>query len=340
MQKIYRPVTNNVLAYGVRCAARMIHLQEVTKDFAAWRARLRRRHIFALDGISLDVPAGTAMGIVGPNGAGKSTLLRLLLGYLRPTRGAVRIGGLSPRAYAERHGIGYVPERVAVPPRWSVRQALRAYAALGEVEPASERVDDGLRRMGLVDVADRQAGALSKGNLQRLAIAQALLGDRAVMILDEPTDGLDPQWTARLRDALAAWRQARPERVLLFASHDLDEVERIADRVVVLGNGRVRQMIDLRGAANAAAYQIDLGVLTTDARAVVQRVFPGAVPLSQVGTSYRVTATELPALNRGLAALLEQGITLRSLTREGLPHLYQQCFADEPEAATVREAGP
>lgn len=312
----------------------MIQLSDVTKEFASPWDRVRRRRVRALNGVSLDVPGGTALGIIGPNGAGKSTLIRLLLGYLHPTGGAVRIDGLPPRTYAQRLGIGYVPERIAVPPRWTVRQALRAYAALGEVEPAEERVEDGLRRMGLAEVADRPAAALSKGTLQRLAIAQALLGDRALMILDEPTDGLDPQWTARLRDALAAWRQGGSDRVLLFASHDLEEVERMADRVLVLDEGRVREVIDLqRVSAAAPVYRLELDSATPETRAAVRDVFPAAVPQSHVGATYRISAPDLPALNRGVAALLEQGITVQALVREGLPHLYRRSFAEGPLAA-------
>ena len=110
----------------------------------------------------------------------------------------------------EREGIAYVPERVAIPPQWTVRGALVAYAMLGDLgDDAPERVEAALRRLGLEELADRRVGRLSKGNVQRLAIAQALLGDRELMVLDEPTDGLDPVWIAELRDA--SWPSgARP----------------------------------------------------------------------------------------------------------------------------------
>jgi ABC-type multidrug transport system ATPase subunit len=219
----------------------MIRLEEVSKEYG-----LFGRRVPALDAVSLDVPRGASIGIVGPNGAGKSTLLRLLLGYLRPTSGALRIDGLAPREYVERFGIAYVPERPAVPPRWTVRHALHAFAALGDVEPWRDRVAGALADLGLEPVAERRIGALSKGNLQRLALAQALMGDRSILILDEPTDGVDPEWRARIRELLGRWRAADPDRLLLFASHDLDEVERVADRVVVLLDGRIREVLDLR----------------------------------------------------------------------------------------------
>jgi ABC-type multidrug transport system ATPase subunit len=213
----------------------MIELSEVVKEYG-WR---RGRKVRALDGVSLRIPAGTALGIVGPNGAGKSTLIRLLLGYLRPTAGSAAIAGLEPRAYVERHGIAYVPEEVAIPPRWTLRQALQAYAALGEVDAPHEAIDRVIERFELTQLAERRVRALSKGNRQRLALAQAFLGDRKILLLDEPLNGLDPVWVARMRELLAEWRAADPERVLLVVSHNLPELERAVDRAAVLVDGRI-----------------------------------------------------------------------------------------------------
>jgi ABC-2 type transport system ATP-binding protein len=214
----------------------MIHLESVVKNYGRVRA---------LDGVTLDVAPGSALGIVGLNGAGKSTLLRLLLGYVNASSGAARIDGLPPRDYARRNGVAYVPERVAIPRGWTVRVALTAYAMLdGLGREATERVGSAIDRLGLAPLADRRTGALSKGNLQRLAIAQMLLSPRRLMVLDEPTDGLDPVWVAELRKIVAEWRAADAERVLVIASHNLPEVERIADRVVVLHDGRVRALIE------------------------------------------------------------------------------------------------
>jgi ABC-type multidrug transport system ATPase subunit len=223
----------------------MIRLEAVTRDYGGLPARLRGERVRALDGVSLHVPAGSALGVIGPNGAGKSTLVRLLLGYARPSSGRVSVGGLPPRRFAERHGIAYVPERVSLPPGWTVRAALEAFAALGEVDDPHPRIDAAIETLGLAGVASRRVAALSKGNLQRLALAQALLPERRVMVLDEATDGLDPGWKARLQALLGEWRAADPERVLVFASHDLEEVERLCERVAVLVEGRVRAVLEV-----------------------------------------------------------------------------------------------
>jgi ABC-2 type transport system ATP-binding protein len=246
VQKTYRsaaptPASFAVLDPLIGLASRpMIELRDVTKSYRAKSLPAGREGVRALDGVTLDVEPGSAVGVVGLNGAGKSTLLRILLGYLRSTSGTVRVGGLPPRAYVQRHGVAYVPERVAIPGRWTVRGALRAYAMLGDIgDDAWNRVDGAMDRLGLLPLADRSVRALSKGNLQRLAIAQALIGDRRLMVLDEPTDGLDPVWIAELRSIITEWLSANPERILVLASHNLAEVERVTRRVFLLHNGRL-----------------------------------------------------------------------------------------------------
>jgi ABC-type multidrug transport system ATPase subunit len=221
----------------------MIELVDVVKRYAGpWF--LPPRQVRALDGITLRIDAGEAVGVVGLNGAGKSTLVRLLLGYLRPTEGRALIDGVPPRSYVERHGIAYVPEKVAIPGGWTVREAMRAYAMLGQGAEEWDGIDPALQRLGLSRLADRRVRTLSKGNVQRLGIAQSLLGDRRIMILDEPTDGLDPVWIAELREIIGEWRSAGRGRILVLASHNLAEVERLTDRRILLHNGRVEPGIE------------------------------------------------------------------------------------------------
>lgn len=296
----------------------MIQLADVVKEYAAGPLRFGRRwRVRALDGVSLEVPEGMAMGLVGPNGAGKSTLVRILLGYLRPSRGTARIEGVAPRAYAQRHGIAYVPERVDIPPSWTVRRALLAFAALGEVEHPHDRVDEEMRRMGLEEAAGRRVGTLSQGNLQRLALAQALLGARRVMVLDEPGDGLDPEWAWRLGEAVAEWRRADPRRAVVMASHDLDEVERTMDRVTVLEEGRVRETIQLGPGAGPPAWRLEVEPGERVAAAVGE-AFPGAVAEEGVPFAFRVEAADGAEAARRVGRLAERGVAVRALLPEGV----------------------
>jgi ABC-2 type transport system ATP-binding protein len=293
----------------------MIRLEKVVKEFGGPLARLRGERVRALDGVTLHVPPGAAVGLVGPNGAGKSTIIRLLLGYLAPTRGGVQVGGMLPRDYAERRGVAYVPDRISLPPAWTVRGALHAFAALGEVERPAERIQRVMRKLGLTELAGRRVAALSKGNLQRLGIAQALLGDRKVMVMDEGTDGLDPEWVARVREMLAEWRRADPERVLVYASHDLDEVERVADQAVVLSDGRVREVVELRGGGGPrAAYRLEVEGAECARR--VADAFPGALPVTGAAHAFRVEAGGARDLTHRLERLIGAGAIVRSVTPE------------------------
>jgi ABC-2 type transport system ATP-binding protein len=292
----------------------MIHLDQVVKEYGGWAARARGRVVPALTGVTLNVQPGTVLGIVGPNGAGKSTLIRILLGYLRPTRGKVTVGGVAPRAYAERHGVAYVPESPAIPPGWTVEYAMRVYASLAELEDPGPQVEAALGRVGLNELRPRRVAALSKGMRQRLAIAQALLGDREVMVLDEPTSGLDPEWVAELRGIVAEWRAARAGRIALVASHDLSELERTADRVAVLESGALREIIDLRAGAHAfPAYHVEVEA-TPRAAEAVRACFPGAVPEHGAPLRFRVEPADAAELSRCLGALLARGVVVRAVS--------------------------
>jgi ABC-2 type transport system ATP-binding protein len=313
----------------------MIALEEVTKEYAGPIARATGNRVRALDDVSLHVAPGTALGIVGPNGAGKSTLIRLLLGYLRPTAGRVRIDGLAPRQYVQRHGMAYVSELVAIPPTWTAGGALRTFASMGGVPDGDERVRQEMERFGIEELAGRRISSLSKGNLQRVALAQAFLGSRRVMILDEPTSGLDPEWVMRLRDHVAAWRAADPLRVLLMASHNLDEVERVADRVLVLEQGRVREMLEMREEqAHAAAYRLEVepGERVPE---LVCAAFPEAVGEEGPPFAYRVEVADVADLNRRVAWMLAEGVALRALVpeRKTLEDRYRAARAPSAEVA-------
>jgi ABC-2 type transport system ATP-binding protein len=204
-----------------------------------WNAVSKRfRSRPALQAVSVSVPEGAAVGLLGPNGAGKTTALRLALGFCRPDAGVVRLRGMAPDEPASRSGVGYLPERLALPARASVRAFLRFHAKLAGLDGRAEgEIDAVLERTGLAERQGDACGGLSKGLAQRVGFAQALLGPPDVLILDEPTSGLDPLGVRDARD----WIQDARARgcTVLVSSHVLSEVERTCDRVVVMHGGRI-----------------------------------------------------------------------------------------------------
>ncbi len=206
-------------------------LAAATKQYAGRRV--------ALAGVELAVPAGTALGLLGPNGAGKTTALKLLLGFTRPTRGAARLRGRNPYDPAARVGVGYLPERLALPGAMTLRAFLRLHAGLiGLSGAAATRAIEAVAdTTGVRDRLAEPIASLSKGLAQRAGFASALIGDPDVLVLDEPTSGLDPLGVRDARD----WIQAARARgaTVLVCSHVLSEVERTCDQVVILHQGRI-----------------------------------------------------------------------------------------------------
>ncbi len=267
----------------------------------------RRRPVRALGDFSMTMERGEVVGIAGPNGAGKSTLISLVLGFLHPTAGRIAIAGAPPRHYVERAGVGYLTELVNLPPRSTVTATLHRLAVLAGIPAAerSARVDAAIAELGLDEHRGKHIRQLSKGNLQRVGLAQALLGDFDLVILDEPTHGLDPLWTQRFRDVVARLR--RPDRLIVIASHNLDELERLADRVAILNRGQLQRIVT-RGAASPADTVVSWRVLF-DGAPDVAAAFPGAESMPQLAGGWRLRATRAE-FSAGLARLLAGGAVL------------------------------
>ncbi len=282
----------------------MIRFEATSKTYTSL---ITRRAVHALAGFSMEMQRGEVVGIAGPNGAGKSTLISLLLGFLSPTSGQVLIDGRAPRAYVERHGIGYLTELINLPAGWRVNTALRRLAVLSGV-PAAQvgaRTAQLQAELGLDEHASKSVKQLSKGNLQRLGLAQALLGDFAVVVLDEPTHGLDPLWTQRFRDVVQQLR--RPDRVVLIASHNLDELERLADRVAILNKGQLQRIVD-RSSTTAAAMAVSWRV-GFEGDVELSTVMPAAVRITGRPGMWRVMATRQD-LSAALGRMLSDGAVL------------------------------
>jgi ABC-2 type transport system ATP-binding protein len=194
----------------------------------------------ALDGLSLSIPPGTVYGFLGPNGAGKTTTMRLLTGLSRPTSGTVRVAG-DPvddrRAIADR--IGYLPETPPLYDAFSAREQLEYVADLRGLPAgvAEERIDAALDRFDLAEDADRRIADYSKGMRQKTAFVQSTLHDPDVLLLDEPTAGLDPRAARRMRESIDA--VADEGTTVFLSTHILPVVEAVADAVGVLFDGRL-----------------------------------------------------------------------------------------------------
>jgi ABC-type multidrug transport system ATPase subunit len=275
--------------------AAMIEFKETSRRFGSGR-----RAIEALRNVTLAVPKGRVTAVVGPNGAGKSTLFALALGFIAPSSGQIAINGEDPRAYVRRRGVGYLPERFMLPPEWPVRRTLAAFARM-ETRDSDAAVRAATLNFGLDAELDREVGTLSRGTLQRVGLALAMLVPHELLILDEPTEGLDPLWRIRLRATLKDLKD-RGTTVLL-ASHDLAEVERSADLVVLLDGGRIVASFETRpDSAPTRTWRLRLAASTEH----VSDAFPGARPLED-GRAFLVDAADDADLSVRLAALLATG---------------------------------
>src|SRR5512146_2439176 len=202
----------------------MIAISRLTKRYGATTA---------LDDLTLAVPEGTVFGLLGPNASGKSTLIKLLLGFIFPDQGDIDLGSISPAS------IGYVPERPRFPPGCRIEEYLTTAGRLcGETgEGLRKDVHRCLCTVGLDHVAQWRIGASSKGMLQRLALAQALLGNPPVLILDEPMGGLDPAGQKAVRELVKALPVAG--KTVLFSTHRLSEVAEVCSHLAILNRGRL-----------------------------------------------------------------------------------------------------
>jgi ABC-2 type transport system ATP-binding protein len=194
----------------------------------------------AVDDISFEIPEGAIVGFLGPNGAGKTTTMRVLTGFLPPTEGEIKVAGhdVVRDPIAARGSIGYLPENVALYPEMRVREYLRYRADLEGVSAVDRkaRVDDVVEKCLLGDVADQISGTLSKGYKQRVALASALVHRPPILILDEPTVGLDPKQIIKIRELI---KELGRERTVLLSTHILPEVEAICDQVLIIDRGKI-----------------------------------------------------------------------------------------------------
>jgi ABC-2 type transport system ATP-binding protein len=209
----------------------MIHVEQLCKYYGA---------VKAVDGISFDVAPGEIVGVLGPNGAGKSTTLRILTSYLSATSGTATVAGFDVMMQSDdvRRNIGYLPQSVPIYPEMRVDEYLDYRAKLKGVSRStrSSRIDYCLERCRCREVRRRLVGTLSNGYRQRVGLADALLHDPPILILDEPTAGLDP---LQIRETLNTIRQLAGQHTVLLSTHILSEVEEVCARVIIINRGQI-----------------------------------------------------------------------------------------------------
>ncbi|MEM6457044.1 MAG: ABC transporter ATP-binding protein [Acidobacteriota bacterium] len=194
--------------------------------------------IKAVDGIDLTVRRGEILGFLGPNGAGKTTAMRMLTGFLRPDAGSVRIAGhdLTARPLAARRAVGYLPENAPAYGEMTVHGFLRFVADARGLDDVDRAIAASVARAGLDEVLQQPIETLSKGFKRRVGLAQALIHDPAVLVLDEPTDGLDPNQKVLVHQLIV---ELARESAVILSTHILDEVERICTRAMIIDRGRI-----------------------------------------------------------------------------------------------------
>lgn len=209
----------------------MIEIQNLQKSFGGVRA---------VDGVSFSVEPGEVLGFLGPNGAGKSTTMRMITGFLTPTGGEVRIAGVSvvDDPVAAKARIGYLPEGAPLYPDMTPRTLLDFIAEIRGIPAAKRkaRIAEVVAQINISEVLDQRIETLSKGFKRRVGLAQAILHDPQILILDEPTDGLDPNQKHEVRQLI---KQMSKDKVIILSTHILEEVDAVCTRAIIIARGKV-----------------------------------------------------------------------------------------------------
>ena len=274
----------------------MIRLDDVTKRYGS---------TLALDRLSLQVPGGSVFGLLGPNGAGKTTLLRLIMGFVFPDGGNVDRGSLVPAK------IGYLPERAFYPAQFTVGDYLGTLGRLAgltksELKPTVERL---LLQVNLDSVVDHRLAACSRGMLQRLGLAQALLRAPSLLLLDEPALGLDPSGQKFMREQIATLYE--DGKTVILCSHHLDEVSRVCTHVAVLNQGHLERTGPLDSILTPQA-QVVIGTSPIPAE-VSLRLLALDAAISVADRELVLTGDAVSKKAQVLRLLLESGVDIQQL---------------------------
>jgi len=258
----------------------------------------------AVNAISFKVEKGEIVGFLGPNGAGKSTTMKIITGYLQQTSGEAFVCGINvaEAPLDSKRKIGYLPELNALYYDMYVREYLGFVAAVHKVKAPKQRMEEVIRLTGLTIESKKKIGQLSKGYKQRVGLAAALIHDPEVLILDEPTTGLDPNQIIEIREVI---RQQGQHKTVLFSSHILQEVEAICDRVIIIHKGNIvanDQLGNLRKTGNRQ-QTVQVKFKEPVETALLQQIAGVTAVSSQQGRRFQIHCTDAEAVKKQLLQL-------------------------------------
>ncbi len=266
----------------------------------------------ALRGVDMQVQPGEVFGLLGPNGAGKSTLVKIMLTVVRPTQAQGTVLGEPIRQKAHLRRIGYLPEHARFPKYLTGRQVVEMAGAMHGMPPADRkrRAGELLETVGMTDAGDRKIGTYSKGMQQRVGIAQALVNDPDLVVLDEPTDGVDPKGRLQIRDVLTSLRGQG--KTVFVNSHLLSELEETCDRFAIMVSGRVAQTGTLDDLTiGELCYQVEAAL--PEGAPPPDVPTPDGVESSWMGQTLTVQTTDPAAVQPAIDALRQQAVVIRSV---------------------------
>jgi len=291
--------------------------------------------VTAIDDVSLSVPDGASLGLVGTNGAGKTTLFRLLVGHEQPDSGTVRVAGTDPTAGTHvRERVGYLPEHVGFQPALTGSEVLGFYADMRGVDAV--RTDALLSVVGLDGAGDRPVGDYSNGMNRRLGLATALLGDPDVLLLDEPTAGLDPTGVEAFNRVVERVREERDVTVVL-STHVLPEVEELCDRVAVLADGTLETVGTVDDVVRSATDEATITARYADEEALATATESVGSTAADASLSAGSTDLELTVprarVTDALAAVVETDPESVSVDEPGLESAVRETVAEGGDLA-------
>lgn len=300
--------------------------------------KMYRRKVHALRGVDLRVGAGEIFGLLGPNGAGKSTLVKVLLTVIRATKCQGTLLGSKVGDKGVLSQVGYLPEHHNFPKYLTSKQLLRHFGAMSGVERATRnrKADELLEVVGMKDWANAKLGSYSKGMRQRVGLAQALMNDPKLVILDEPTDGVDPIGRKDIREVLI--RLKDEGRTVFLNSHLLSELEMVCDRVAIMVHGLVRQQGTIEELTDGqSGFAVKATAPISDSiRAEISSKLTGIAPIATDDDSELVFATgDAEKVQPVIDTLRSNGVSIRAFgfRRPSLEELFVKAVQEHPDGA-------